>query len=380
MQSNSYKTAIKECVKFVEKSKQGYFKDDKPYEDELGEDGTRIRNEKFFAIPDCDDIRELGFVDGGTGPLLRSADFNISLNRVAGVKFSADKWVSLKKAPEKIEFYSATVLDALDSGALAYKSKFFPIEPRFSEYLPKNLPGDTLTFNLNDGSVRKQGYGLPSIEMFGAVTMRFAEWTYATKFIEEEMNEGGIFVRDGSLHASYTTETKYSNNLYQTAIKNEVTVTGLSKTCRLFTKSGNSLNSAVNYFGNLRFPENKWYFHPILKITKAQEKADLFFVKLHKNSNYSFRFDILLKQSEKMTQEELEVIISNLAENSTDLSYPGYPYGLIKVDQLAAVRYKELEHLKMQIMTEFSPDNYTNYILPRLRSVDAHDLLNIIRK
>lgn len=380
MKSNAYKAAIKECVKFVEKSKQGYFKDDEPYIDEVGEDGSRIQNEKFYAIPDCDDIRELGFVDGGTGPILRSADFNISLNRVAGVKFSGKKWLPLKKSPEIIEFYSATVLEALNNGALAYKSKFFPVEPKFSDYIPKDLPDDTLTFLLNDETVRKQGYGLPSIEMFGAVTMRFAEWTYAKKFIEEEMNAGDIFVRDGSLHASYTNETNYSESLYQTAIKKEVTVTGLSKTCRLFTQTGNSLNSAVNYFGNLRFPENKWYFHPIFRITKAQEKADLFFVKLHKISNYSFRFDILLDQSKKMTQDEHEIIISNLAENSNDLSYPGYPYGLIKVDQLAAVRYRELEHFKMQIMAEFSPHNYTHFILPRLRSIDAHDLLNIIRK
>lgn len=380
MKPNAYKNAIKECVKFVEKSKQGYFKDDKPYIDEIGEDGFRIQNEKFFVIPECNNFRTLGFVDGGTGPILRSSDFNISLNRVAGIKFSSNKWVPLKTAPERIEFYSATVLDALDNGALAYKSKFFPTEAKFSDYLPKNLPDDTLTFLLNDDSVRKQGYGLPSIEMFGGVTMRFAEWTYATKFIEDEMSAGSIFVRDGSLHAGYTGESKLTDELYKTAIKKKVIVTGLSKSCRLFTQTGNSLNSAINYFGDLRFPDNKWYFHPIFRITKAQEKADLFFVKLHKNSNYSFRFDILLEQSQKMTKDECEVVISNLAENSNDLSYPGYPYGLIKVDQLAAVRFRELEPLKMQIMAEFSPDNYIHFILPRLHSVDAHDLLNIIRK
>ncbi|MFW9823895.1 MAG: hypothetical protein ACFFE4_13205, partial [Candidatus Thorarchaeota archaeon] len=66
--------------------------------------------------------------------------------------------------------------------------------------------------------------------------------------------------------------------------------------------------------------------------------------------------------------------------NSNDLSYPGYPYGLIKVDQLAAVSFKELEPQKIQLIAEFDQKDYNEFILPRLRSVNAHDLLNIIRR
>jgi hypothetical protein len=134
------------------------------------------------------------------------------------------------------------------------------------------------------------------------------------------------------------------------------------------------------YIGNNKFPNSTWYYHPIYRITKAQEKADLYFAKLHKYSAYSFRFDILLDQAKKMTHKQREVIISNIAFNSNDLSYPGYPYGLIKADQLAAVSFRELEPQKLQLIAEFDQKDYNEFILPRLRSVNAHDLLNIIRR
>ena len=81
-----------------------------------------------------------------------------------------------------------------------------------------------------------------------------------------------------------------------------------------------------------------------------------------------------------MSEDQCELIISNLANNSNDLSYPGYPYGLIKADQIAAVSIKELEPQKIQLIAEFDQEDYNKFILPRLRSVNAHDLLNIIRR
>ena len=74
------------------------------------------------------------------------------------------------------------------------------------------------------------------------------------------------------------------------------------------------------------------------------------------------------------------MIIANLAQNSNALSFPGFPYGLIKVDQLSRVGVREMEPQKIQILSEFDTDVYKKYILPRIRSIDAHDLLNAIRK
>jgi hypothetical protein len=237
-----------------------------------------------------------------------------------------------------------------------------------------------LKFPLSDPSIRERGFSLPNIEIFGGIAMRFAEWTYGTKFISNELAEDSIFVRDGSLQAGYTGETKFAEELYRVAIDKGVVVTGLSKTCRLITQYGNSLNSLIHYIGNQKYPNNSWYYHPVIRYAKSQEKADLYFVKLNKNSAYSFRMDILLDQAISMTEAQREIIISNIAHNSNDLSYPGYPYGLIKADQLAAVSIRELEPQKVQLIAEFDQDDYNEFILPRLRSVNAHDLLNILRR
>ncbi|MHA1914540.1 MAG: DNA double-strand break repair nuclease NurA [Promethearchaeota archaeon] len=376
MSGEKRKNPLKECVEFIENRKLGYSKEEEPYSPSLEDEVFEIQEDKIFEIPPCNNVQKIGFVDGGNGPVLRSADFNISLNRVAGVLFDSNEWAEPSNTPIRIEFYSATVLDVSDGDKLCYITRFFPLEEKFLEYLPQK----ELIFPIDDPSIREGGFGFADINVFGGIAMRFAEWTYATKFINNELNEGNIFVRDGSLQSGYTNETVLAEELYKTAVKKGVIVTGLSKTCRLFTKKGNSLNSLIQYIGNNKFPNSAWYYHPVYRITKSQESADLYFVKLHKNSFYSFRFDILLDQALKMSDDECESVISNLANNSNDLSYPGYPYGLIKADQLAAVRYKELEPQKIQLLAEFNQDDYTKYILPRLRAINAHDLLNIIRK
>ena len=88
-------SSLKECVEFIEKHKMGYSKEDKPYSSDPEEETFEIQEDKIFEIPKCDDlhVKNIGFVDGGNGPILRSADFNISLNRVAGVLFSSNQWI-----------------------------------------------------------------------------------------------------------------------------------------------------------------------------------------------------------------------------------------------------------------------------------------------
>jgi hypothetical protein len=136
----------------------------------------------------------------------------------------------------------------------------------------------------------------------------------------------------------------------------------------------------VNIIGNPKYPKSRWYYHPIYKITKADNQADVYFAKFHEFSEYPFRFDIYIEQSKNLDDKEKEIIISNIAENANDLSFPGYPFGLIKVDQMAKVGQAEIEPLKIQLLSEFDSEHYNKYIKPRLRSVDAHDLLNILRK
>ena len=376
MNSKKVFNVLKECIDFIQQRKQDIINGDSPYSEGDNEKSYDIAEERIFQIPSCDISRKLAFVDGGTASILSAADFSISLNRVAGVVFEGNTITSSKKTPEVVEFYTATILEPMTDGKMAYNIQIFPRETIFKEF----LPAEEIVIPLNE--VREvMGFRfMPNIEIFGGVAMRFAEWTYATKLIEYELDKGDIFIRDGSLQTGYKDEILLVRDLHSTAEEKKVYITGLSKTCRLITKSGDSLISLVDMMASKRYPEEKWYYHPIYRMTKADNLADVYFVKLHKFARSPFRFDIYLDQSEKLDQQEKEVIISNLARNSTDLSFPGYPYGLIKVDQLSRVGAREIGPQKIQLMSEFDSELYAKHILPRIRSIDAHDLLNSIRK
>ena len=367
--------SLKECVEFIRLNKKGHLEGDSPYLLSPGEKTFAITEDRIFRIPSCKEIRKLGFVDGGNMPIINSADFTISFNRVAGALFESSQNLSLSSLPEMIEFYTATVLSPKSDGTLDFITKFFPRESNHQKYLPNK----DIVININDSSITKGRHFLINIESFGGIARRFAEWSYGQELITHELGSGDIFIRDGSLQTGYTGEIELAKQLYRTALKKKVYVTGLSKTCRLLTRNGDSLITAIDNIAKNTYPNEKWYYHPIYRFTKADNQADLYFVKLHEHSVYPFRFDIYIEQSERIDKNEREIIISNLGTNSQDLSFPGYPYGLIKVDLLSRIATRELDSQKIMVLSEFQSKYYEDYIVPRIRSLDAHDLLNKIR-
>jgi len=50
---------------------------------------------------------------------------SISLTRIAGVIFEDNNIIDLEETPEVIEFYSATILEPLDDGKIAYNIQLF---------------------------------------------------------------------------------------------------------------------------------------------------------------------------------------------------------------------------------------------------------------
>ncbi|TXT61818.1 MAG: putative NurA 5'-3' nuclease [Promethearchaeota archaeon] len=373
-------TPLKECIQFIEANKKEFSDKDSAMKSGEDEKNYEVKRDRFFEIPRIENERKIGFVDGGTAPLIISADFSISLNRVAGILQEHNRFLSPKKIPLYIEFYSATILRLNEEKKLEFITRLFPREEEYQEFLPEER---FLRFSPYDITIQERRGFLPRIENLGAIAMRFSEWTYGSKFIENELTENDIFVRDGSLQTGYTGEIELADKLYSNGLQNGVYITGLSKTCRIPTKKGDSLISLVNSMGSKEYPDQAWYYHPIKKVTRADNKADLFFVKLHKDSLYPFRFDIFIEQTkdfEKEGKDEEKALISSLASCSDDLSFIGYPYGLIKVDQLARIPNRDLESQKVQLLSEFNKDTYESYILPRIRSMNAHDLLNKIRK
>ena len=367
----------KECVKVIEEQKRALQEGDLPYGEGDKEKGFKVTLDRIFKILPSTGDQTLGFVDGGSGVILKGADFSISLNRVAGAMYRKNEFLPLKTMPTVVEFYTTTILKPLEDEQMAYHIQMFPREEKFDDFLPED---NEIILPIQEVR-RVMGFrNLPEIERFGAVAMRFAEWKYATELIKQELQEGDILVRDGSLQTGFTGEILLVRKLNTAAMHKNVYLTGLSKSCRLLTTKGESLISLIDIFGDAKFPEKPWYYHPIFQITRADNLADVYFVKLHAHSRSPFRFDIFIEQSQKLSQQEKGAIISAIASNSTDLSFPGYPYGLIKVDQLSRVSNRELEPQKIQLLSEFDPEIFNTYIKPRIRAVDAHDLLNKLRK
>lgn len=376
MKSSEKLSALRKCIEFI----QDHKKDFKPKEETLiieeGEEAFSISDERIFKIPEIHDFRKIGFVDGGTEPLITGSDFNISICRIAGVIFDSQKIIAPNELPLIIDFYSATICEKEENGELIFKTSIFPKDDSYNKYLPKK----DIEIPLKHPSIKVQGRFLMPIENYGGIAMRFAEWIYTYHLIKNELSSGDIFVRDGSLQTGYPNEINLADMVYSEGINKNVYITGLSKSCRILNQSGSSLNSQISIIGNSKFPKDSWYYYPLKKITRVDNQADLFFVKLNKDTPYSFRFDTYIEQSKNLSKEEREIIISNIANNSKDPSLLGYPYGLIKVDQLARISKKEIESHKIQLLIEFDKDIFNKFISPRLRSIDAHDILNKIRK
>ena len=233
---------LKECVDHIEKCKRESQEGDLPYSEGDTDKGFEITEERIFKVPPCRDIRKLGFVDGGTGTILSGADFSISLNRIAGVLFENNKVTVPKKIPEIIEFYTTTIIEPLDDDTMIYHIRIFPREPIFEKFLPFD---SEISLPLKEVRALMGFRTLPAIESFGGVAMRFAEWVYATKFIENELDKGDIVVRDGSLQTGFKDEILLVRELYSIANEKEMYATRLSKTCRLITKKGDALMSLI---------------------------------------------------------------------------------------------------------------------------------------
>ncbi|MEM2110104.1 MAG: hypothetical protein QW327_06455, partial [Candidatus Odinarchaeota archaeon] len=120
---------------------------------------------------------------------------------------------------------------------------------------------------------------------------------------------------------------------------------------------------------------DRWYILLAESSTK-DHRAAIFAVKLNPISEYVFRYEILWDQYAKMSDKVLNEILWRLCENSSDLVFPGYPYGLIAADRFARVRYNEIEAYKTILLSELSKNDIFERILSRVKSANAHEVLD----
>lgn len=314
----------------------------------------------------------LCFIDGGNMPIVDAHNFSVQLIRVYFNLFKGGKRIEPKSIPPRIEFYAACYA-VENNEKIFYETELIPIKEEWSRFLPKNYD---LHIDSFDKTLRVGLWRVPIGKVAGAARL-FAEWKYAGTIMDDELSSEDILVRDGSLQTSVTNERKYYNETIKKALENDVRLLGLSKTSTLFTSTGYSLFAAISELAEgSAHAHSSWFYYPIVDINQPDHKAEMYAVKLHPRSDYVFRLELLKPQAERISLEDKGKIFNMLAFNSSDATFPGYPYGLLDADKLARVDFNERENQKIQFLSCASKEKVLSRLIKCLKSTDAHDVLN----
>lgn len=348
-----------------------------PVGDPLFEDpryhAIKFRPEHFHPIDAADSSRTLCFIDGGNVSIVRAPNFVVELTRLHSCQFNGQEKTQNPR-PNRIEFYTICCA-ASENNQIIYETEFISVNDEWRKLLPD--PRD-LRFNSFDDTLMT-GRQRASIDRVADCARLFAEWSYAQYLIEHKLEANDIVVKDGTLQTSITNEAKYANSTYEAAMQKGIIFSGLAKTSRLFTTTGYPLLSSIGMLAEQTdLKTDSWYYHPIVDIAHPDHRAELFAVKLQKNSEYVFRFEILRDQFQNMGLKALQSVIGTVALNSVDICFPGYPYGLIEADQLARVTEREKDSYKVQFMSAAASSDLWSRISRHLKCIDAHSLLDTL--
>lgn len=279
-----------------------------------------ISKKNFHKFEITKEDKKICFVDGGNAEIIGSANFSLQLIRVYACVFSKNIVVQSKKN----DFF--LLAKTVGGKEIKYECEIFPIK---GETL---IDVNDLGLDYSDETI-KEGIFNAKIGKIAELARRFSEIKLAEKMIEK-LDKEDIIVLDGTLESNYTNEEKYLERLYDTGLKNNVLITALAKTTTILTKNGNNLIGLLNSIGE----KDLWYYHPIAETNNKKHKAEIFVVRLNKKAEHVFRFEAFKEQKNK-----IGLILGKIALNSTDISFPGYPYGLIKADKIARISNKEKE-------------------------------------
>jgi hypothetical protein len=326
----------------------------------------------FSPLPKLRGNVRIAFVDGGNTELICAPNFAVGFNRLYFGLFEGNKRLESTTIPQKIEFY-VVCYATIVGDKIFYKTELIPVKDEWSKYLPS---ASHLEFNSFDRTIMLGSQRAP-ISRVLSVARVFSEWRFSSFIAREELRENDVLVRDGTLQTSVTNERKYANEAYDSALEKGVYFTSLSKTSTLFTSTGLPLFSAIDILSESSpLKGNSWYYHPVVQITQPDHRAEMFAVKLHPQSDYVFRFEVLKDQATKAKFGEIELIISALAENSKDIGFPGYPYGLIDADRFARVSATDQTVNEFQFRASISQKKVWEKISKFVKSSDAHEILN----
>lgn len=328
----------------------------------------------FKPITSVESNRKLAFIDGGNREIVGAPNFSIQLNRVYFNIFQGQRRVSDVHIPQRVEFFSATFAEFRDDN-IFFNTSIFPVLDVFDERLPDSAD---LSFSSTDRRVMV-GNARADIARVASIARRFAEWEYAKHIVKHELDADDVIVMDGTLRTVFKSESKYARAAYLLAKRKGVVYSGLSKTSRLFTSTGLSLLGAVRKMALDTEIDSTWYYYPIADSLSPEYQGAIIIVKLNKQSDRVFNYEIYTEQLEEMSRGEINEVLSQLCVNSCDISFPGYPYGLIDADDNARVRREEVQMYRVLLLSEVSKLGSWPKFSRHIQSTDAHDVLNMLK-
>lgn len=166
--------------------------------------------------------------------------------------------------------------------------------------------------------------------------------------LAQQINASAI-IMDGTLEAKNDLEKEEYSKLFQ----KDAIIIGFAKTNTMLTNTGHSVSNRLNKKG-------KWHYYPLFNSNDECRDAQIVFAKLNESSQHVFMIDIYGEQN-------IVNAIELLSTHSNDLSFPGYPYGLILVDRIARVSDSEKEYLKAKYLEH-------NFISNS--AINAHQILD----
>lgn len=322
-----------------------------------------LLRENYHSITET--TGSIAFLDGGNLEVLSSPNYSVHFIRLYFSIFDDGIKRQKTKIPNRIEFFVA--VESVFEKEVLFKTRLFPLHEEHKNFLPdpKDLVFSSIDETLQIGKERV------NVSTIGGVSRSFAEWNLASHLLKEEKID--LFVRDGTLHPAYTNEDTYAIKAQEAAIDSNTIFAGVAKTCRLFTTTGYSLIAAVSKLARNSNINDSWYFDNFVVSNNPSHKADINIAKLHDSAKFILRVELLKDQA-----QEKERAFALLASNSRDLSFPGYPYGLVDADKHAGVSQEELEPLKYLLLSEFAKNNKLQDMQDGSMAVTAHDWLDRI--
>lgn len=339
-------------------------------------DPVPLDSANFHPFKLSDPSRKVAFIDGGNQPLIQAPNFSVQFNRLYFNIFRGDKRLNPDQSvPQKIEFVSATFAQSQDH-EIFFNTSLFPVIEGTETFLPASTD---LSFNSLDRRLM-QGTSRADIKRVATIARRFAEWRFATVVVEKMLGGGDIIVMDGTLRTAFKKENNYAREGYAAAKKNGVLYTGLSKTSNLFTTTGLSLLGALRKLAEDHDVGPPWYYYPIAKSKSPEHEAAIFIIRLRTESPRAFRYEIQAQQAGRLSEKDFDEIFSELANNSCDIGFPGYPYGLVDADANAKVVASDVETHRVELLSELSKKGCWPKFSRHMESSDAHDVLDRIKE